>query len=335
MTKVAFFETKPIEKKIIKSLTENIEDFEPVIYEEPLTESSIPEENFSIISVFAVGCNVNKKVIKEMPNLEFIATRSTGFDHIDLEACRENGIKVSNVPSYGSNTVAEYTFALILELSRKVSKAYDSLKEPGEIKMKELRGFDLKDKTLGVIGTGDIGCRVVKIADGFGMDVLAYDIERKEELAQKCAMKYTSLEELLQKSDIVTLHVPYMESTHHLINKDNIQKMKEEAYLINTSRGAVVETEALTEALQENHLAGAGLDVLEQEQAIKEKENYNPDDSEDLETILEDYALIDMPSVIVTPHNAYNTREAIERIVETTVENIKSFLNKESQNLVK
>jgi len=159
--------------------------------------------------------------------LKFIATRSTGFDHIDLNYCKENDILISSVPNYGDHTVAEYTFALLLCLIRKVYNAYHQVRETGSFSLEGLQGEELFNKTLGVIGTGKIGQEVIKIAKGFSMKVIAYDKYPQEELAQKLGFKYVNLEDLLAQSDVVSLHIPYTKETHHLINKDNILKLNQ------------------------------------------------------------------------------------------------------------
>ena len=277
-------------------------------------------------------------MLSHLPNLQLITTRSTGYDHIDLVACVKHGTAVANVPSYGSPTVAEFAFALILTLSRKIYDAYHRVREDGSFQLDGLQGFDLKGKTLGVVGTGDIGRAVVRIANGFEMKVVASDVKPDEEFAKEQSFRYCELDELLEQSDIVTLHVPYLASTHHLINKDNITKFKRGAYLINTSRGPVVETEALVQALTNGHIAGAGLDVLEEEGIVKDELAFlvgGHPEATNLKTVLAGHVLIDHPNVIVTPHNAFNTQEALQRILETTIENHLSFIHEEPRNLVK
>ena len=204
-------------------------------------------------------------VFDKYPKLKLIATRSTGFDHIDLAEAKVRGVAVASVPSYGVNTVAEFAFALILALSRRVCEAHEQVSETGSFSQERLRGFDLQDKTIGIVGCGHIGIHAVKIANGFGMKALVFDAHQDDALAKENNFTYASLEELMGQSDIITLHVPYNEHTHHLINLQNISLIKKGAYLINTARGAVVETEAIIAALKNGTLAGAGLDVLEEE----------------------------------------------------------------------
>lgn len=279
-----------------------------------------------------VFCTFIESIIGEaemsrFPTLKLIATRSTGYDHIDLAAAAARGITVVNVPFYGENTVAEFTFALLLALSRRIIDA-DERVRAGTFSPKDLRGFDLAGKTLGVIGCGHIGIHVIKMANGFGMKVLGFETHPDEAKANAANFTYASLPDLLAQSDVITLHVPYNEHTHHLINKENISSIKKGAYLINTARGAVVETEALVEALKSGTLAGAALDVLEEEGELADDtallSSAHPRE-EELRTVLQNHYLIDHPRVIVTPHLAFNTQEAVERILDTTINNIRSF----------
>jgi len=206
--KIAFFEVKNWEKKYLKN---KLKEYSLTFYDEPLdVKNTGKAKSFDIVSVF-IYSKITKEVLKKLPRLKLIATRSTGFDHIDLKECKKRQITVSNVPFYGENTVAEHTFALILSLSRNIHKAYvRNLR--GDHSIEGLKGFDLKGKTLGVVGAGHIGLHVIRIAKGFGMEVLAYDVKRDNFLAEVLDFKYVSLEELLKKSDIITLHVPYNKS---------------------------------------------------------------------------------------------------------------------------
>ncbi|MBI2573914.1 MAG: hydroxyacid dehydrogenase [Candidatus Wildermuthbacteria bacterium] len=289
-----------------------------------------------IVSVF-VDSAIDKAALDAMPALKCIAARSTGYDHIDIAECKKRGIVVSSVPTYGEYTVAEYAFALILCLSRNIYQAYDQIRETGSFSQQGLRGFDLRGKTLGVVGCGKIGRHVVAIGRRFEMNVLVHDTQADGKFLKDMGAASASFEELLSQSDIVTLHVPYIPATHHLMNGKTIATMKKGAYLINTSRGGIVETEALVKALKEGHLGGAGLDVLEEEGAIRDELDFlmKGDLKEhNLKTILANHILIDMPNVIITPHNAFNTTEALQRILDTTAENIAGFLAGNPINVV-
>ncbi len=274
--------------------------------------------------------------LAKLPKLRLIATRSTGFDHIDMAECRQRGITVSNVPFYGENTVAEHTFALILALSRKVHEAFVRVRA-GNFSLDGLRGFDLKDKTIGVVGAGHIGLHVIRIARGFGMNVLAFDVRRDNFLAEVLGFEYADLDTLLGRSDIITLHAPYNKHTHHLINRDNVGKIKRGAILINTSRGGLVDTEALLKALDDGILAGAGLDVLEGEEAIYEESALLGDaaNPERLRQAIQNHVILKKPNVVFTPHNAFNSQEALERILQTTADNIAAFAAGTPKNVVK
>jgi D-lactate dehydrogenase len=293
--------------------------------------------DFDILGTF-VDSMADAAVIGALPDLKHIATLSTGYDHIDLQACAARGITVSYVPTYGENTVAEYAFGLILTLSRKICEAKERVKMEGSFRLDGLRGFDLMGKTLGVLGTGHIGAHVVRMAKGFSMNVIAFDAFPNTKLAADLGFEYKPLTEVLAESDIVTVHVPYLPSTHHLINAENIGLMKPGAYLINTARGACVDTNALVMALKNGKLGGAGLDVLEEEGMIKDELNFLAQGQmreNDLKVVLEDRALIVMPNVIITPNNAFNTKEAFTRILDTTIGNIVGFANGNPVNLVK
>ncbi|MBI5530943.1 MAG: hydroxyacid dehydrogenase [Candidatus Doudnabacteria bacterium] len=330
--KILFIETENWEQEYLK---EKFAGNELVFRNRP---EILPEDaNTEVLCTF-LGCPIAQAELEKMPNLKYIATRSTGFDHIDLKAAAAKSIPVSNVPTYGENTVAEFTFALLLALSRKVYPAAKQVKEQGLFETRELQGFDLKDKVIGVIGTGHIGTYVVKIAHGFGMKIVAYDPYPNQQLAKDFEYTYASLEELLKTSDVITLHVPYMPATHHLLNAENLKLVKPGAVLLNTSRGGLVETAGLVEALKTGKLAGAGLDVLEEEGFVKEEAHLinNPHPNlEQIKVALADHELMHMPNVLITPHNAFNSREAVMRILDTTVANIQGFMNGKPANLVK
>ena len=293
----------------------NVEQWEQDYLSKQLPNVSFPEElggDFDIVSIF-IDTPVNTCFLDKFQNLKCIVTRSTGFDHIDLQACKERNISVCNVPDYAKNTVAEFSFALILALARKVFQSYQVVQTTGKFIRDGLMGFDLKGKTVGVIGTGNIGSCFIEIAQGYGMNVIAHDID------PHLPVNYVSLEELLKRSDIVSLHVPYNEHTHYLLNKNNIPLMKNGSYLINTSRGKVLEMEALLNAIESGKIAGAGLDVIEDEK------NLSSDVSQ---------RLIAHPHTIITPHNAYNTQEAIQRILDATILNVKNIMNDTPSNVI-
>ena len=336
MNQVAFLETSDWEKEYLKKFPRFITLTD--LYEEDLNLENVAKfKDYEIISCF-INSQLSKEVLEKLPNLKFIATRSTGFDHLDLNVCKAKGVLVANVPGYGSHTVAEYTFGLLICLVRKIYDAYHRVRETGNFDLTGLKGRELFNKTLGVIGTGRIGINVIKIANGFGMKVIAYDKYPNDELEQQLDFEYISFEELLKQADIITLHVPYNTETHHLLNKNNISLIKTGAYVINTSRGGVIETEALYQALKSGQIAGAALDVLEEEEGVKEEQELlvkgKIAESEKLKTILLNHIFIDLDNVIVSPHNAFNTEEALESIVAMTIDNIDDYLKGKPINLV-
>ena len=334
--KIVFFEVPKAEQSFFSP---SFGETEISFFEEKLNEKNIDKaKDAEIISIF-INSIISKNIVDLLPNLKFIATRSTGFEHIDLEYCATKGIKVSNVPAYGPHTVAEFAFSLILNLSRNVINANNHLRNTMDFNFySSLKGFDLFGKTLGVVGTGKIGKNVVKIAKGFGMNVVAYDIFPDAKFATENNFTYKSLLEVLGESDIVTIHTPYTKENYHLINKENISKMKKGVYVVNTARGALIDTEALIWGINEGIIAGAGLDVLEGERDLKiENEIVSSGDSPqiDYKIIVEDQILIDMPQVIVTPHIAFYSKEAEGEIIKTTIENINGFILGNMQNLIK
>jgi D-lactate dehydrogenase len=275
-------------------------------------------------------------VLEQFENLKLIATRSTGVDHIDLDHCREKGIEVANVPSYGENTVAEHVFALLGAISHNIVAAADRTRR-GDFSHEGLQGFDLKGKTFGVIGTGHIGRWAARIANGYGMEVLAFDVKPDEDAAREIGFGYVAMDELLARSDVISLHVPGSEKTKHLVSKDEFAKMKDGAVLINTARGPVVDVEALLEALASGKLRAAGLDVLPQEPVVRAEaellSSYFRKEHK-LDTLLADHILLRLNNVVITPHTAFDTKEAVQRILDTTHDNIAGFLEGSPQNLV-
>ena len=304
------------------------------IHEEPLTEQNI-QSDATIIATF-IESPITKELMAKMPDLQLIATMSTGYDHIDVKTAHKRRITVCNVPSYGENTVAEHAMALILGLTRKMFASVKRVKE-GMFDYHTLCGTDLKGKTLGVVGTGRIGQHLIKMAKAFDMTVIAYDPYKNPKAAKELGFTYTTLDKVLQKSDIISLHVPLLKTTYHLINKTAIKKMKAGAYIINTARGGLIDAEALLGALETRAIAGAGLDVLEDECYIQFEENLllKKRSPKQIKTNLMNNLLIDHPNVIVTPHNAFNSTEALQRIVDTTILNIHTHLKGKTVNEVK
>lgn len=331
--KTVFFDVDPWAKKHINEAFPNAE-----LVTDRLTEENVDKyRDIEILSVFHTS-TLSGKVLCQLPHLKFIATRSTGFNHIELPYCHTKKIVISNVPTYGRRTVAEFAFGLILMLTRKLYESVERVKRDGKYNIIGLQGTDLFGKTIGIVGLGEIGTSVVKIAHGFGMEVIVHTRTQDESAAQEQGFTYAdSLEALLSKSDVVTLHLPLTPETKHVINKKNIHDFKKGSYLINTARGALIDTDAILVGLEEGILAGVGLDVLESEYElseeadllsghIREKINYKD--------LVIDHVLMHHDKVLITPHNAFNSTEARLRILETTFENINQFIKKSPQNLV-
>ncbi len=329
--RIVFFETEDWERNIIDGTFPQAE----LVSEQLTHENAKQYENAQIVSSF-IYSDLSKRVLEQLPQLECIATRSTGYDHIDLKYCKEHNITVCNVPEYGSNTVAEHTFALILNLTRKI---YASVNQAKQLNFDhtQIRGIDVFGRTIGIIGLGKIGINVLRIAHGLKMKALVYNRSQDTELQQRYGFEYVDLNTLLSQSDIVTLHLPLVPETKHLINLENVKIMKKGSYIINTARGGLIQTEALVQGLNEGILEGVALDVLEEEKELSEEaEILSPQFQQDadMKTLIMDHFLMNHPKVLITPHNAFNSQEALTRIEHTTIDNIKSFLQGNVTNIV-
>lgn len=297
-----------------------------------ITDEMKDAEVISCFTFSRVGANV----LKQFPNLKLIALRSVGFNHIDIDYCKEHGIEVVNSLGYGNITVAEFAFGLMFDVMRKVSRAYMNLKNE-HLDRDIYTGYEFNGKTVGIIGTGAIGSEMARITNGVGMNVLAYDIYPKEELVQKYGVKYVELDELLKNSDVISLHAPLTKDNFHLINEEKINLMKPNAVIVNTARGELIDTKALYQALNDNKIFGAGLDVLEAENMLTQ-----PDHNVDFDYLTGDVIkqtlvnerLLKLHNVVVTPHIAYNSKEANERILKITLNNIDSFFEGKVLNSV-
>lgn len=312
--KVAVFETEDANKRFF---TEQLSEFAVSFHHEALDDNAPDGMKDAEILVLRSASKCDQSILSQFPNLKMISTRSTGFDHIDRAYCTDNGIVICNVPGYGQYTVAEHTIALLLAISRQIYPSIERTKQ-GNFHSKGLMGFELYGKTLGVIGVGSIGRSVIRIAKALGMQVLAYTRTTDPEQEEELGFEFTSLDRIYAASDIISLHVPYTEKTHYLINSEAIQKMKKGVVLINTARGAVVDTKALITGVKDGTISACGLDVLEHEVEMTELEK----------------ELIALDNVIVTPHNAYHSKEALQRILQITVDNIKAFKENTPENVV-
>lgn len=248
---------------------------------------------------------VTSEVLDRLPGLKLVVTRSVGYDHIDLAEAERRGIPVCNVPDYGAHMIAEQAFGLLLAVARNIVQGHNRYAQEHLFSDTGLQGIELYGKTLGVIGTGRIGLHSIRLAQGFGMEVAAYDIYQNEAAAEELGFRYEPLEGVLADSDAVTLHVTLNEATHHLMSAERLAQMKPGAILVNTSRGAVVDTDALIAALRSGYLGGAGLDVLEDE-----RDRYH------------DFSGL---NVVVTPHLGWYTDGAVDRILKIALANIAAF----------
>ncbi len=331
--KIVFYEAREDE---VKYFSERLKGFELYFFSEKISENNLIDAE--IISIF-IDSRINKEILDKLKSLKFICTRSTGYDHIDLEECKKRGILVSNVPSYGIETVAEHTIALILAVSRRILESFERTRK-GIFNNIGLTGFELKGKTLGIIGAGKIGRRVAELAKAFGMRVIAYDIYKNLEEARRIGYEYVDFETLLKESDIISLHANLTKENYHLINESSLEKMKNGVIIINTARGALIDTKALLKYLNSGKVGAVALDVLENEPEVKEEiQILNRElKEEELKNLLSNYLLFEaedrLDRVIITPHNAFNSSEALEEIKRTTLENILSFVKGKPINTV-
>ena len=313
------YERTFFEQNLINKVNTDFKEYELF----PETDLSYQEENAQIISVFTAS-RLTKETLQKFKNLKLILTRSVGFSHIDTDYCEENNILVANTPHYGDYTVAEFTFGILLNLIRRICYGANELKM-GDM-YPETFGMELFDKTIGIIGTGSIGSKSIKIAKGFSMNVICHDVYPNSEIEKTYNVKYTDIDTLCKLSDIILLHTPLTSNSYHLIDEAKISLMKEEAIIVNTARGELIDTEALYNALLDKRIKGAALDVLEFEDTISNKrpgENLN---LKNLRTSLINNKLLNLDNVIVTPHIAYDTKEAVHRILDMTLTNLDKFL---------
>lgn len=316
MCKISFYDAKPYDKQFFDKENEKF-GFDIHYYETKLTPKTAILARGSKVAVAFVNDNIDKDTIDALceVGVELIAMRCSGYNNIDLNAAHEK-IRIVRVPVYSPYAVAEHAMAMLLTLNRKIHKAFIRTRD-FNFSLNGLTGFDLHGKNVGVIGTGNIGAAFIDICSGFGMNVYAYDIYQNSSKA-----KYVSLEELFAVSDVISLHCPLTSETYHMINESNINKMKKGVHIINTSRGSLIDSEALLDGIMSEKIGGACLDVYEEETELF-YEDYS-------DTLIKDdllLRLISMPNVIVTSHQGFLTHEALESIAATTLENIDDYLN--------
>lgn len=317
--KIGVFSTKPYDREYFEKY-EYTHHFSVTFFETALNNHTAGlTVGFDVVCVF-VNDSVDKDTIELLSKngIKLIALRCAGYNNVDLKSAKKHNIKVVRVPAYSPEAVAEHTVALILTLNRKTHKAYNRVRE-GNFSLKNLIGFNLSGKTVGVIGTGQIGLAFCRIIKGFGCNIVAFDITKSEELEQ-LGVQYLPLNEVLKQSDILSLHCPLNPKTKHLVNKESIAMMKDGVMIINTSRGALINTVDVIQGLSDKKIGYLGMDVYEQEENLF---------FEDLsESIIQDDQILRLnsfPNVLITSHQAYFTKEAMDQITTTTLDNIRAF----------
>jgi D-lactate dehydrogenase len=317
--KVAIFSAKPYDKTFFDEAN-SLFQHELTYFESHLNDETVElAREFPCVCVF-VNDHVNENVIHALQkgNTKLLALRSAGFNHVDLKAAQQVNMTLVRVPAYSPHAVAEHTIALILTLNRKIHRAYTRVRE-GNFLLNGLMGFDLYQKTVGIVGTGKIGSIVATILLGFGMNVVACDPVQSDEL-KAMGVTYVSAQQLLASSDVISFHCPLMPDTHHFIHDKNMNNLKNGVMIINTSRGAVLDTHAIIQGLKSGKIGSLGLDVYEEESALFFEDLSN--------TIIQDDVfarLLTFPNVLITGHQAFFTQEAMQNIAHTTLQNIKDF----------
>jgi D-lactate dehydrogenase len=326
--KITFFSTQPYDKEFF---IKHNEDFN---YQLEFIEAALDEVTVDLVKKSEAVCvfvndKVTKKVIEclALKGVKIIALRCAGFNNVDLDAAAANNIKVCRVPAYSPEAVAEHALAMILTLNRKTHKAYNRVREQN-FSLNGLLGFDLHGKTIGIIGTGNIGQAFCKIMSGFGCKILAFDLIANRDM-EALGVTYLPLLDVISQSDVISLHSPLNEQTHNLINCDTIAMMKKGVMLINTSRGGLVDTKAVIDGLKTGKLGYVGIDVYEQEDKLFFR---------DLSAgIIQDDVisrLMGFPNVLITAHQGFFTREALTQIATVTLSNIKALSDKKSPEVI-
>lgn len=320
---ILFYSTKTFEKPWLVKANRKLHEME--FETKALTlDTAHMAAGYQAVSVFT-GDDVSAEVLEILQNcgIEYIAVRAAGYDNVNLEAADYYGIKVANVPDYSPYAIAEHAVTLMLCLNRKIVKANYQVRKHN-FSLDNLVGFDLNNKTVGIIGTGKIGGILAKIMHGFGCNIMAYDKFENEELVKKYNVQYVELDVLCLRSDIISIHTPLNSETKNLVNKNNIHKMKKGVMIINTGRGGVVNTTDVLSGLESGRIGAYGMDVYEKERGVF---FYNLSRSELKDDMLK--RLINMPNVIVTPHMAFATKEALCNIADTTLYNLDTWADGE------
>ncbi|MBR2525740.1 hypothetical protein IKE67_04675 [bacterium] len=329
---ILIFDYKKAEQNFFKK--NRLDDYDIHFFEESLNETTVnnlPDdllEETTVVSVY-VTSNVNNEVLSKFHNLMILSTRSSGYEHIDIQECCNKKIKVLNVENYDSKAIVQYTFGLMITLIRKILIAERDVRE-FNFEYNSYIGRELDKLTLGVIGTGNVGSEICRIAHAFGMKILAVDIRKNQEIIDKYEVEYTDKTALLQNSDVITLHVPLNEQTRNIISKREFAIIKPSAIILNTSRGELINTADLYDAIVTENLAGAGLDAMECEEIAFNTHNMTSKVKEsNLECISKVFLtrrLAQLDNVIVTPRVAYSTQDSIDRILETMFNSIEDCI---------
>lgn len=320
--KIAFFDTKEYDKKVFNKYNEKY-GYDITYFESKLNaETALLAKGYDVVCIF-VNDNADSKALKilEDNGVKCVALRCAGFNNVDLE--NKGNLRVVRVPQYSPYSVAEHAVALLLNINRKIYKSYQRTKKYN-FSIDGLLGFDIHGKTVGVIGTGKIGKVFIEIMNGFGANVVAYDLFKDENTEKQLGFKYVTLDELYEKSDIISLHCPLTEETEKIINKQSIDKMKDGVIIINCSRGKLINTDDLINELETGKIGGVGLDVYEDE-----ADYFLRDLSNEYKRDVDLSLLLSMPNVLITSHQAFFTQEAINKIASDTLENISKVMNNE------
>lgn len=319
MVKILFYDTKEYDKKLFERYNKDY-GFEIKYLESKLNNETAPLANgYDAVCIFVndIAEKETLDILKEC-GVKLIVLRCAGYNNVDIKNLPE-GMSVVRVPRYSPYAVAEHAVALLLSVDRKIYKSYQRTKKYN-FTLNGLLGFDIHGKTLGVIGTGKIGKVFINIMKGFGTEVLAYDVYPDEKAAQEMGFKYTTLDELYEKSDIISLHCPLTDENTNMINKDSIKKMKKGVVIINTSRGKLINSDDLIDALGKGKIGGLGLDVFDEEEDF-----FLNDMSNSYYRNTELSVLLTMPNVVITSHQAFFTKEALDKIGKVSMDNIKEF----------
>lgn len=335
MKHILFFDADNLLKNFLQN--KNIQNYQFVFFDKDINSVSnaeiAPFLDCPVISVFTHSSLIDNKQLDKFKNLKLITTRSTGYNHIDLEYCKKRGITVCNVPKYGETTVAEFAFGLLLALARKIIQGRNGMAH-NHVEISNYMGFDLYGKTIGIIGTGSIGQHMIQLAQGFGMKVIAYDPYPTPLLKD---LYVPTITDIFKQADIISLHIPSTPQNHHMLDETAFSMMKRGVIIINTARGDLIDTQALYCAIRSGIVGGAGLDVLENEDFLIHDDVLTCHRATDRDILLDsamNLKLLQFRNVIATPHIAFNSIDAIHRINATTFDNIRAFLKGKTVNIV-